>query len=68
MVTVSRTAPVSVLSELMEEEEVRTVVVTDESGDSPVGIVTDHDLKNCVYEPAPSRKTVGEIVSKRVVV
>lgn len=68
VVTVRKTTPASEVSAAMEDEEVRTVVVTDEEGDAPVGIVTDHDLRRCVCGPSPSEKTAEEIMSKRVLV
>ena len=68
VVTVRKTTPASDVSAAMEDEDVRTVVVTDDEGDTPVGIVTDHDLKRCVYGPSPSKKTAEEIMSKRVMV
>lgn len=63
-VTVSGGESASTISRVMEREDVRSVVVTD--GNEPVGIVTDHDLKNCVYGQSPSKKTAEEIMSKRV--
>lgn len=63
-VTVSGGTSAATISELMEEEDVSSVVVS--GGDEPVGIVTDHDLRNCVYGQSPSKKTAEDIMSKRV--
>jgi len=68
LMTVRKTTSASEISAVMENEDVRTVVVTDERGGAPIGVVTDHDLKTCAYGPAPSRKTAEDIMSKRVVV
>ena len=68
VVTVRKTTSASEVSAAMEDEDVRTVVVTDDEGDIPVGIVTDHDLKRCAYGPSPSRKTAEDIMSKRVLI
>lgn len=67
VLTASPTTPVSELSAVMEREDVDSVVVTEQEG-APVGIVTDHDLKTCAYGPAPSKKTAGDIMSKRVLI
>jgi CBS domain-containing protein len=63
-VTVSGGTSASRISKLMEEEDVSSVVVS--GGDEPVGIVTDHDVRNCVYGQSPSKKTAEDIMSKRV--
>lgn len=65
VVTVRNTASASEVSAAMESEDVHTVVVTDGGGNAPIGIVTEHDLKNCAYGPTPSKKTAEDIMSKR---
>lgn len=63
VVTATQEASVSDLAQMMRDEDVGSVVVTD--GDSPVGIVTDRDLTTRLLAEStdPSGVTADDVMS-----
>jgi CBS domain-containing protein len=64
VVTASQQASVSELAQVMNDENVGSVVIT--NGDEPVGIVTDRDLTVRVLadDATPQNQTAGDVMSE----
>jgi CBS domain-containing protein len=64
IVTAERDTPLATVAALMAENDVGSVIVTDDSGETPIGLITDREIALAVEsEPEIGERTAEELVS-----